>query len=62
RDHAVRRLGEAVDVDAHGGRQLLGLLRTVSGDSSGDSPDDTRGHERRGADRDLTAAEGGHVR
>nr|AAA91949.1 geranylgeranyl pyrophosphate synthase [Streptomyces griseus]CAA64849.1 GGPP synthase [Streptomyces griseus] len=38
RDHAVRRLGQAVDVDAHGGRQLLGLLRTVSGERTAHSP------------------------
>ncbi|MFD8729499.1 polyprenyl synthetase family protein [Streptomyces sp. NPDC059611] len=65
RDHAVRRLGEAVDADAHGGRQLLGLLRTVSGGRSGHlpaTPDDTRGHDDRAAARVLTAAEGGCIR
>ncbi|MDX3378406.1 polyprenyl synthetase family protein [Streptomyces sp. ME02-6991-2A] len=63
RDHAVRRLGEGVDVDAHGGRQLLGLLHTVSGGRSGSSPDDTREHDSRAASaRVLTPAEGGRVR
>ncbi|MFI1225051.1 MULTISPECIES: polyprenyl synthetase family protein [unclassified Streptomyces] len=63
-DHAVRHLGQAVDVDAHGGRQLLGLLRTVSGDRSGHSPANpggTHGHSSGtvAAARFLTAAEGG---
>ncbi|WP_415958459.1 polyprenyl synthetase family protein [Streptomyces sp. 021-4] len=65
RDHAVRRLGEAVDVDAHGGRQLLGLLLTVSGDPSGHgspAPDDPGGHHSPAATGVLSAAEGGHVR
>ncbi|MFZ4269241.1 polyprenyl synthetase family protein [Streptomyces arboris] len=63
RDHAVRRLGEGVDVDAHGGRQLLGLLHTVSGGRSGVSPDDAREHDGRAASaRVLTPAEGGRVR
>ncbi|MFJ8847103.1 polyprenyl synthetase family protein [Streptomyces cyaneofuscatus] len=63
RDHAVRRLGEGVDVDAHGGRQLLGLLHTVSGGRSGGSPDDAREHGGRVATaRVLTPAEGGRVR
>ncbi|MFE7483665.1 polyprenyl synthetase family protein [Streptomyces sp. NPDC057552] len=77
RDDAVRRLGEAVDVEAHGGRQLLGLLRTVSGDRSGraadagtsdadtgtDTTHGTRGHDGRTADaRVLTATEGGSTR
>jgi len=66
RDHAVRRLGEAVDVDAHGGRQLLGLVRTVSGDRSGHSPaadDDRGGHDSGAAEsRVLTAPEGGNAR
>ncbi|MFD4026843.1 polyprenyl synthetase family protein [Streptomyces sp. NPDC058576] len=46
-DQAVRSLGQAVDVDAHGGSQLLGLLRTVSGDRCGPSPTTggTRGHD-----------------
>lgn len=62
RDDAVRRLGEAVDVDAHGGRQLLGLLCAVSGDRSRHSPaytGGTRGHEGAGAARVPTTAEGG---
>ncbi|MDT0495497.1 polyprenyl synthetase family protein [Streptomyces sp. NPDC012600] len=77
RDDAVRRLGEAVEVEAHGGRQLLGLLRTVSGDRSGraadagtsdadtgtDTTHGTRGHDGRTADaRVLTATEGGSTR
>ncbi|MGW6467741.1 polyprenyl synthetase family protein [Streptomyces rubiginosohelvolus] len=37
-DHAVSRLRQAVDVDAHGGRQLLSLLTTVSGTRSDHSP------------------------
>lgn len=65
RDHAVRRLGEAVDMDAHGGRQLLGLLRTVSGDPSGHgsaTPDDTDGHDSPAAARALSPVEGGRIR
>ncbi|MFF2536193.1 polyprenyl synthetase family protein [Streptomyces cyaneofuscatus] len=65
RDHAARRLGEAVDLDAHGGRQLLGLLRTVSGDPSGfgpATPDDPGGHHSPAAAGVLSVAEGGHVR
>ncbi|MFH9267775.1 polyprenyl synthetase family protein [Streptomyces sp. NPDC017546] len=63
---AVRRLGQAVDVDAHGGRQLLGLLRTVSGDRSGHfgaAPGGTR-HDggSAAATRVLTSAEGGDTR
>lgn len=63
-DHAVRRLSEAVDVDAHGGRQLLGLLHTVSGGRSGSAaPGELRGHDDSpAAARVLTTAEGGHAR
>lgn len=62
-DHAVRRLGQAVDVDAHGGRQLLGLLRTVSGERTGHSPTaggtGGRGSGAAGVSSVLIAAEGG---
>ncbi|MFJ2435765.1 polyprenyl synthetase family protein [Streptomyces anulatus] len=62
-DHAVRRLGQAVDVDAHGGRQLLGLLRTVSGERTGHSPTaggtGDRGSGAAGVSSVLIAAEGG---
>jgi geranylgeranyl diphosphate synthase type I len=65
-DRAVRRLGQAVDVDAHGGRQLLGLLRTVSGDRPGHfvaTPGGTRDDGgAAAATRILTAAEGGSAR
>lgn len=64
-DRAVRRLGQAVDVNAHGGRQLLGLLRTVSGDRSGSCPTAPGGTGRSSgaaAARVLTAAEGGNTR
>ncbi|MEW2071766.1 polyprenyl synthetase family protein [Streptomyces sp. NPDC007346] len=65
RDHAVRRLGEAVDVDAHGGRQLLGLVRAVSEGPGGHpaaSPDDTRGHDAPAAVRGPTTDEEGGIR
>ncbi|MEW1612517.1 MULTISPECIES: polyprenyl synthetase family protein [unclassified Streptomyces] len=65
-DQAVRRLRAAVDVDGHGGRQLLGLLRTVSGVESGHAPaadDGTHGRDEGTAQsRVLTAAEGGVTR
>ncbi|MFI1530191.1 MULTISPECIES: polyprenyl synthetase family protein [Streptomyces] len=66
RDHALRRLAQAVDVDAHGGRQLLGLLRTVSGERTGHSPatGGTHGHGpgAAAAAPALTTAEGGTSR
>ncbi|WP_069735852.1 polyprenyl synthetase family protein [Streptomyces sp. EN27] len=65
-DRAVRSLGQAVDTDAHGGRQLLGLLRTVSGDRRDppDGPGGTRVHGGRAAAAGpvLAAAEEGRTR
>ncbi|MFC9483083.1 polyprenyl synthetase family protein [Streptomyces griseus] len=62
-DHAVHRLGQAIDVAAHGGHQLLGLLRTVSGDRSGHSALHTGETDgAAAAARLLTAAEGGSPR
>ncbi|MFI0935104.1 polyprenyl synthetase family protein [Streptomyces sp. NPDC021019] len=65
RDHAVRRLGQAVDVEGHSGRQLLGLLRTVSGERAAHSPGtagetDGGGTGAAGASPVLIATEGGN--
>ncbi|MET9056147.1 polyprenyl synthetase family protein [Streptomyces bacillaris] len=66
-EEAVRRLGEAVDVGSYAGRQLLALVRAVSGGRSGPSPtgpaagEGPHGHDGR-ADQTLTTAEGGHSR
>ncbi|MFD4234627.1 polyprenyl synthetase family protein [Streptomyces sp. NPDC058542] len=38
-EQAVHALGEAVDVDTHGGSRLLGMLRAVSADRSRPFPD-----------------------
>ncbi|MEU2578628.1 polyprenyl synthetase family protein [Streptomyces anulatus] len=65
-EQAVRRLGQGVDPDAHGGRQLLGLLSTVSGDRSGHLPTTagTHGHDSGAAAAApaLSASEGGGTR
>ncbi|MYT37698.1 polyprenyl synthetase family protein [Streptomyces sp. SID8356] len=66
-EEAVRRLGEAVDVGSYAGRQLLALVRAVSGGRSGPSAsapaadEGPHGHDGR-ADQTLTTAEGGHSR
>ncbi|MFJ8254641.1 polyprenyl synthetase family protein [Streptomyces sp. NPDC094466] len=64
-DHAVRRLGQAVDVDAHGGRQLFGLLSAVSGGRTGHSATAGGTHGSgtgaAGARPVLIATEGGHA-